>query len=322
MVLKGKIFYRYPGLSPKVCTLGKGEDRFYICPFGEKEPTIFSGSISAYEGQSCEVYSSDATPFCSSKEEYLSQFQKYLSAFKEKGISKAILSRIESKDLRKVDLNGLFEVMCSMYPSAFCYVFSIEGIGVWAGASPEILLSYEKDVIATVALAGTKYTADKEVWTEKEHVEHRLVEDYIKMLGTDKTPLEEETKPTIIKAGSLYHLKSTFKFKAEKQHVSDFLSRIHPTPAICGLPFEKSKQLILDIEKHDRSYYCGYLGVVDHKSDAFKMYVNIRCMQVIDNKAFLYIGGGITKDSQGEMEWEETVKKSETMGKVWGNKNT
>ena len=30
----------------------------------------------------------------------------------------------------------------------------------------------------------------------------------------------------------------------------------------------------------------------------------------------LYIGGGITKDSNPEMEWEETVSKSKVMKKV------
>ena len=36
-------------------------------------------------------------------------------------------------------------------------------------------------------------------------------------------------------------------------------------------------------------------------------------MQIINNQAIVYVGGGITKDSNAEAEWEETVNKSQTI---------
>jgi isochorismate synthase len=45
--------------------------------------------------------------------------------------------------------------------------------------------------------------------------------------------------------------------------------------------------------------------------------VNIRCMQVVDDCALLYVGGGITADSDPELEWEETVKKSQILTTVF-----
>ena len=45
-------------------------------------------------------------------------------------------------------------------------------------------------------------------------------------------------------------------------------------------------------------------------------YVNLRCAQIINNKALVYVGGGITKDSDPEKEWNETVNKTKTIGKV------
>ena len=35
-----------------------------------------------------------------------------------------------------------------------------------------------------------------------------------------------------------------------------------------------------------------------------------------EREAILYIGGGITKDSDPEAEWEETVEKAKTMKQV------
>jgi isochorismate synthase len=43
------------------------------------------------------------------------------------------------------------------------------------------------------------------------------------------------------------------------------------------------------------------------------LFVNLRSMQIKDDKAILYMGCGITKDSIPENEWEESVNKSMTM---------
>ena len=39
-------------------------------------------------------------------------------------------------------------------------------------------------------------------------------------------------------------------------------------------------------------------------------------MQLQNNKAILYVGGGITKDSIPENEWEETLNKAKTIKRV------
>ena len=39
-------------------------------------------------------------------------------------------------------------------------------------------------------------------------------------------------------------------------------------------------------------------------------------MQVIGDTAHIYAGGGVTKDSDPEKEWEETVAKTNTMLQV------
>ena len=47
-----------------------------------------------------------------------------------------------------------------------------------------------------------------------------------------------------------------------------------------------------------------------------ELFVNLRCLQVVDKKAIVYVGGGVTRDSDPESEWEETVNKSRTILKV------
>ena len=53
------------------------------------------------------------------------------------------------------------------------------------------------------------------------------------------------------------------------------------------------------------------MGLIDkHSCDIF---VNIRCAQIVDETLTIYVGGGITKDSNADDEWNEILNKSQTM---------
>jgi len=93
---------------------------------------------------------------------------------------------------------------------------------------------------------------------------------------------------------------------------------LHPTPAVCGFPRLQTKKFILERENYQRTFYTGFLGElnvgresIDSKDSS--LFVNLRCMEIKNNTAFLYVGGGITKDSIAQKEWEETVSKSVVM---------
>jgi len=52
---------------------------------------------------------------------------------------------------------------------------------------------------------------------------------------------------------------------------------------------------------------------INEKTDLF---VNLRCMKLKDGNARIFMGGGITKDSNAADEWVETVNKAQTMKAV------
>ena len=89
------------------------------------------------------------------------------------------------------------------------------------------------------------------------------------------------------------------------------VNQLHPTPAIAGLPIGEALNLISNTEIHSRKMYSGFLGRISE--DRTDLYVNLRCCQVISNQAFLYLGGGFTKDSNSNSEWDETENKSKTL---------
>src|SRR6202021_687877 len=92
----------------------------------------------------------------------------------------------------------------------------------------------------------------------------------------------------------------------------NLVSELHPTPAVCGIPLNDATQFIKETEGYDRGYYTGFLGPcnMDGKTE---LYVNLRCAELFADCINLYVGGGITKDSIPENEWEETEMKSKTL---------
>jgi isochorismate synthase len=192
------------------------------------------------------------------------------------------------------------------------------------GSTPERLLKANTNTFYTMSLAGPqKIQSDKEVvWEKKEMEEQQFVTDFILNNLKDLTSEVSVSSPYTAKAGTLAHIKTDIEGVInDNSSLKEVVSVLHPTPAVCGLPKEVSKNFILEHEGYDREYYTGFLGELNKegfnkeelKSD---LYVNLRCMKIKDNQAHLYVGCGITKDSIPEKEWEESVNKSMTMKKV------
>ena len=78
---------------------------------------------------------------------------------------------------------------------------------------------------------------------------------------------------------------------------------------------KRSCSLIFGNEGYDRRFYTGFLGPLGIKDESH-LYVNLRCMQLHHNQAILYVGAGITKESDPDKEWLETEAKCQTLLKV------
>ncbi|MCG2612133.1 chorismate-binding protein [Flavobacterium sp. SM15] len=237
---------------------------------------------------------------------------------------KVVLSRKESVTINNFEVETLFKNMLNIYPSAFKYCFFHPKIGMWMGATPEQLLKVKEFEIKTVALAGTKKNKGKEIvdWKQKEKDEQQFVTDFI--LENLKSYVSEEvvSSPYTVQAGNLLHIKTDISAKLnDKADLREVLKILHPTPAVCGYPKLTAKDFILENEGYDREYYSGFLGELNYnfqtgRSECSDLFVNLRCMKINTASADLYIGCGITKDSDPEKEFLETVNKSLTMKKI------
>ncbi|MBI9058862.1 MAG: chorismate-binding protein [Labilibaculum sp.] len=258
--------------------------------------------------------------FGSSQALYYQQVKSMIHDLQQKALDKVILSRIEILDgIGRSKATSSFLKLTEAYDSAFVFYVSIPGIGTWIGASPETLLSVNKDKIETVALAGTQKIGNRLLdqihWEEKEVNEQAFVSQYIENIFEEHQLNEIEREgPTTVQAGNVVHLKTSYRLplKMNFDQLSNFVKDLHPTPAVCGLPKKKAISLINKLEKHDREYYAGYLGPIN-SIKKISLFVNLRSMKVLENKMALYVGGGITADSIPEKEWEETCLKAQTL---------
>ncbi len=253
-------------------------------------------------------------PHFISEENYLPLLENFIQCICDNNFHKAICSRVIPKHMPTENLYALFMKMKKQYPFAFVYLINLPGIGCWMGATPEILLTENNGIGETVALAGTRPLSSMEDWGKKEIIEQQMVERYIANILISRKKSFQKIGPFTVNAGHVMHLKTRFRFPLES-HWKEVALDIHPTPAICGLPQDKAQQFILENEPHDRSYYCGFLGPVNFQGKT-DLFVNLRCMQVFKDKFALYVGGGITSDSEPEKELEETRWKSRTLSDI------
>lgn len=261
------------------------------------------------------VQEGDESVYLLTQEEYLERVKYLVKLLKNGNLRKVVLSRVvEHKLPPEFNWAKLFGDLVQTYPKAFVYFASLPGHGDWIGATPETLFSLESDHAETVALAGTQ-PADKFNWTGKEIKEQQIVMDYIEeLLFKNEITEYGRTGPYTLKAGNVVHLKTRYNLSLDqvKGKVSKLITDLHPTPAVCGLPRNKSYELIKEVEKYDRAFYTGFLGPWGLKGES-RLFVNLRCAELVKGKMFLFVGGGITAESDPKAEWEETIRKSQTL---------
>ena len=321
------VCYRLPNSKTLQCCFGKEQKvnkkpfpkdaGFIMMPFEESNGGFFISNKKMFTAKITKgsLNHSLASPFDqqkklnSSKESYLKKILEITSLISKTELTKLVYSTSFELDLIENNFEAYFKKLLSLYENAFCYLFYHPNEGFWMGASPETLLEIQNKKISTMALAGTK---KREItrWGDKEILEQKIVKDEI---TKNLTPLCKSLKATnsnTIKAGIVDHLKTTISGTTNASP-SEIINAIHPTPAVGGVPKEKAISIIKTKESHNRSFYSGYLGEINNLN--CQLFVNLRCVHIKKNKAKIFVGGGITKDSNPEKEWEEIMNKSQTI---------
>ena len=263
------------------------------------------------------------TEISGKKDHFIKMVEKGITAIGEAEFDKVVSARTYDEPLsEKFNIIDQFIRMEKAYPDAFVSLISISGKSTWMGATPELLIESSSDYFRTVSVAGTQpFSFKKDLseaeWNHKEIEEQAMVGRYIvEQFKTIRLREFSETGPSSSRAGNMIHLKTEYTVDIKNGYFPELgtvmLHLLHPTSAVCGMPKFSALRFIAANEHLNREFYSGFLGPVN-MDGVSRLYVNLRCMQILQKHAVLYAGAGITHDSIPEKEWDETTLKCQTL---------
>jgi menaquinone-specific isochorismate synthase len=179
------------------------------------------------------------------------------------------------------------------------------------GATPERLAQKQGLTLETEAVAGTM-SADREgaqrlLESAKDSAEHAfVVREIVRALTPISSALEHADRPDLHQLRHVVHLRTKVTAKLrEPRHLLDLVSRLHPTPAVGGVPVQPALAWIARHEPDERGWYAGPFGWFDGRGDG-EMAVALRSGVLAGTTAHLYAGSGIVARSNPSAEFTET----------------
>ncbi len=274
------------------------------------------------------------------KSQILSQQAKIHSAYNFKSSVASALQSIEDNQFSKIVLAHTldiisprdFDIVESLnnlrknYPD--CYTFSLSnGRGSYfIGASPERLISIQNQQLVTDALAGSAprgktaaedvILAKKLLRSEKERREHQAVIEFIiqRLYQLNLTPQRSPLK--LLQLSNIQHLWTPIYAQLKSDiHALEIVAKLHPTPAVAGVPSQVACEHIRHYETFDRSLYAAPIGWVDAQGNS-EFIVSIRSALIAGNQARLYAGAGIVAGSNPNKELAEIQLKFQALLKA------
>lgn len=237
-------------------------------------------------------------------------------------LEKAVLAQALELTLeRPFELRPVFEALTQTYPDCYTFAFSPGGLkrgvesSVFFGASPERAVSKTDETVTTDAIAGTVPVGEDDTQREelsevlltdpKMHEEHGVVVDHIRnrlaVVADDVSVTDREVR----RLETVQHLQSVLTAHVDGSiTVLDVLERLHPTPAVGGVPPAVAIETIGRLEPLDRGWYAAPVGWFDAAGNG-TFAVGIRSAVASGTRATLFAGNGIVRDSDPEAEFDE-----------------
>lgn len=208
----------------------------------------------------------------------------------------------------------------SKYPD--CYTFALNNGRnyTFLGASPERLISMQRQTLVTDALAGSaprsnNLSLDQKLakalfHNPKERTEHQTVVDFIDCSLTELgLQTQKATSPQLLKLSNIQHLWTPISAQINSQlHPLEIVAKLHPTPAVAGTPRSIVSTEIQQYEQFDRGLYAAPIGWIDGWGNS-EFIVAIRSCLIHNCHAKLYAGAGIVAGSDPDQELAEIALK-------------
>ena len=296
-------------------------------------------------------------------------------------LSKVVLARRTDAALTSPGLDPLALVAALAARDERAYQFAVEvpGGASFLGSSPEQLFSRTGGAVASEAVAGTRprapaADAEADFWLAydllrhpKDHAEFAIVRDWVRgALASLCVPgsVRVERSKGVLKQGGVQHLHARLAGVLDPGRVRGWngaaspgaaapqpslpttpdaalLAALHPTPAVCGRPRSRARDVLSGAESFDRGLYAGPVGWVSAAGAEFAVAIRSALAHQAgggggggggardrggrptpstpappspSRSISLYAGVGIVSGSDADAEWAELELKTGTVG--------
>lgn len=250
-------------------------------------------------------------------EQWRKLVQQTTSYISESSLEKVVLAReLRLTFSEKIGITKALKDLMESQPTS--YIFAYEKLqNCFIGATPERLVKVEHNELLSTCLAGTAPRGKTEnedselgyqlLHDQKNLEEHNFVVQMIrKSIEEFCVDMQIPDKPVLYKLRNLQHLYTPVRGVFQEGYsIFDVIKKLHPTPALGGEPTEDAITYIREYELLDRGWYGAPFGWVDSYQNG-EFAVAIRSGLLQGNKASLFAGCGVVKESDPQAEFEET----------------
>lgn len=244
-------------------------------------------------------------------------------------LDKVVLSRLmRIKTFHRLNSLLLWQQLNLQNPASYNFHIPLHN-GTLIGASPELLLRKQDNQIQSCPLAGTASRSEDPdrdnrnrnnlLVCSKDRQEHLLVTETMRRRLEPRCRVLTVSEPSLLSTPATWHLATRIHgiVNDPQDNALSVACLLHPTPALCGIPYVRATEVINQLEPFDRGWFAGIAGWCDARGNG-EWVVTIRCARVQPYEIDLFAGAGIIAASQPESEWNETNIKLNTMLRALG----
>jgi isochorismate synthase len=232
---------------------------------------------------------------------------------------KIVLARAVRVRIVRPEPGAVLRRLRAEYPG--CTIFAVSRGGrCFLGATPEQLVQVRGEQVHTSAVAGSAprgATEDEDRRlgemlrsNTKDRIEHAIVVEALREVLSDVCDdLSVADAPELLRVSNVQHLFTPIQGRLrDRLNILQLVERLHPTPAVGGVPQQAALRWIREHEGLERGWYAGPVGWIDGNGEG-EFAVAIRSAMLHDGEALLYAGCGIVADSDPDPEYAESALK-------------
>jgi anthranilate synthase component 1 len=259
------------------------------------------------------------------REQYLAAVRRCKAYIDAGDAFQIVFSQRFAVETGPLDPFAVYRTLRMINPSPFMFFLAGEDATL-VGASPELLVRLEGDLVEMRPIAGTRRRgltededrrlAEEMLADEKERAEHVMLVDLtrndigrIARYGT----VHVSELMAVERYSHVMHIVSNVQGRITPgRDAVDVLRAVFPHGTVSGAPKVRAMEILDELEPTARGPYAGAIGYLGF-GGALDTCIGIRTLVMKDGVAYAQAGGGIVADSDPAAEYDETINKAKVL---------